>query len=256
MNIQQRTDAFAKLGIEISEFLQGKSKNSLLGLAIKKSFPENGWFTEDNVRNALSSVSEMITEKKIELFLTNYTNQIPPGREEPPLFHIPKSIGVIMPSNIPLAGFHDFFCVLMSGNVFVGRCAAQDKILLPSLAEMLIKIETSFKEKIVFPDSFQDANFKSETSGGRSRFSDLDAVIATGNNNSARYFEYYFGKKPHIIRKNRNSVALISGKESPEELKQLTRDIFLYFGLGCRNISKIFKSCSRPQFSYDRKRNK
>lgn len=130
-----------------------------------------------------------------------------------------------MPSNIPLAGFHDFFCVLLSGNIFVGKCSVQDKILLPAISKMLTDIDPLFKKYIFFVEN---------------KLEKIDAVIATGSNNSARYFEYYFGKYPHIIRKNRNSVALLTSNETEEELTLLANDIFRYFGLGCRNVSKIF----------------
>jgi len=130
-----------------------------------------------------------------------------------------------MAGNIPLAGFHDFMCVLISGNIFVGKLSSQDKYLLPAIAEELNGIAPSVKESVFFTEE---------------RLPPFDAVIATGSNNSSRYFEYYFGKYPHIIRKNRNSVAILNGMESKEELGLLADDIFLYFGLGCRNVTKIF----------------
>lgn len=240
MNVQQRAGGFARLGIAISNFLQGKENNSPIGPAIIKSTRENGWFTEENVRHALSSVAGMMTEKKISSFLSNYSHLAPSDNGIKGNSRPPKSVGVIMPSNIPLAGFHDFFCVLISGNNFVGKCAEQDKVLLPSLAEILITTEPSYKTNIRFTSGFQAPNSKSEEDGPFSGFSGLDAVIATGSNNSSRYFEYYFAKKPHIIRKNRNSVAVLSGKEGREDLIRLSEDIFRYFGLGCRNVSKIF----------------
>ncbi|MFN2262367.1 MAG: acyl-CoA reductase, partial [Psychroflexus sp.] len=102
---------------------------------------------------------------------------------------------------------------------------SNDKVLLPFLAEALIEIEPEFQNKIRFTEN---------------KLENFDAVIATGSNNTARYFEYYFKNKPNIIRKNRNSVAVLSGRETKNELKTLGEDVFRYFGLGCRNISKLF----------------
>lgn len=220
MNIRQKTEGFVRLSESILSFLDGKKKNALLELAIKKSFQQNGWFTDDNVRYALSAICGILHEKSISTWISAY-----PESASGVSGQHPDSVGVIMPSNIPLAGFHDFFCVLMSGNIFTGKCSAQDKILLPALAEMLTEIEPRFKNFIRFTEHKLDK---------------IDAVIATGSNNSARYFKYYFGKYPHIIRKNRNSLAILTGKETMEELKPIGNDIFLYFGLGCRSVSKIF----------------
>ena len=130
-----------------------------------------------------------------------------------------------MAGNIPLVGFHDFLSVLLIGDHFVGKLSSNDNILLPFLAEELINIQPEFSNRIEFT---------------KDRLPQFDKVIATGSNNTARYFEYYFKDKPHIIRKNRNSVAVLQGNETNEQLKALGEDIFQYFGLGCRNVSKLF----------------
>ena len=130
-----------------------------------------------------------------------------------------------MAGNIPLVGFHDFLCVLVSGHSVIVKLSSNDKILLPFLAEYLQFHFPFLKEKIHFT---------------KEKLSDFDAVIATGSDNTARYFEYYFGNKPNIIRKNRNSVAILTGDETEEDLHNLGKDIFTYFGLGCRSVSKIF----------------
>jgi hypothetical protein len=175
----------------------------------------NGWFTQANIFNALSGIAEWLKPEVLENWINPYLNR---KQEE-------KRVGVIMAGNIPLVGFHDFLAVLMSGNKFTGKLSSQDKVLLPVLADILIEIEPDFNQYIQFIE------YKLEN---------YDAVIATGSNNSSRYFEYYFGHVPHIIRKNRNSVAVITGREEESELKKLEEDIFSYFGLGCRNISKLF----------------
>ena len=130
-----------------------------------------------------------------------------------------------MAGNIPLVGFHDFLCVLLSGNNVLAKLSSNDKVLLPYLSNYLIQQEPSLAARIAFTEGKMEG---------------FDAVIATGSNNTSRYFEYYFGKKPNIIRKNRNSIAILTGKESTEELTALGEDIFRYYGLGCRNVSKIY----------------
>ena len=130
-----------------------------------------------------------------------------------------------MAGNIPLVGFHDLLCVWVSGHKAVVKLSSEDKLLLPFIVEQLRDRIPEWAEAVTFSDE---------------KITDFDAVIATGSNNTARYFEYYFGKKPHIIRKNRNSVAVLTGKETQEELTALGKDIFQYYGLGCRSISKLF----------------
>jgi hypothetical protein len=130
-----------------------------------------------------------------------------------------------MAGNIPLVGFHDFLSVLISGNNILAKTSSKDAELIVYLGEILCSLNPAFRQRIKFTEGI---------------LSDFDAVIATGNDNSSRYFEYYFGKYPHIIRKNRNSVAIIDGNETDQELENLGTDIFSYFGLGCRNVSKIY----------------
>ena len=211
MNLEKRIIAFAKLG----DILRNKPKDKLLE-AVHKAEKHNGWFTGENIFLAQSSLGKMLEEKNLRKWLSKY--KISNINKE-------KKIGVIMAGNIPMVGFHDFLCVLMSGNIFIGKLSSDDEYLLPAIADILIELEPKFKSLI----SFTKSPVKS-----------VDAYIATGGNNSARYFEYYFRKYPHIIRKNRNAIAVLNGKETSEDLKKLGNDIFQYFGLGCRNVSKIF----------------
>jgi hypothetical protein len=132
-------------------------------------------------------------------------------------------VGLILAGNIPMVGFHDVLCVLITGNVALIKASSQDARLIKYVLEMLIEIESSFKDQYYFVE----------------RLENFEAIIATGSNNTSRYFEYYFGKVPHIIRKNRNSVALLTGNETKEQLSELGHDIFDYYGLGCRNVSKL-----------------
>ena len=130
-----------------------------------------------------------------------------------------------MAGNIPLVGFHDFLSVVISGNKALVKLSSDDKFLLPAVIELLFLIEPRFKDLIEIKPFI---------------VKDMDAVIATGSNNSSRYFKEYFADKPHIIRKNRTSIAVLNGSETDEELKDLSDDVFTYFGLGCRNVSKVF----------------
>jgi hypothetical protein len=130
-----------------------------------------------------------------------------------------------MAGNIPMAGFHDLFCILLAGHRFLGKLSSEDTWLLPAVAEILFFVNPGFKNLISFT---------------KEKLSGFDAVIATGSNNSYRYFEYYFGKYPHILRKNRNGIAILTGNETSDDLSALVDDIFLYFGKGCRSVSKIY----------------
>ena len=187
------------------------------GEAIAQQYRENSWFTPEFCRYALTAIAKMLAPDALDAYYARYKDVAP--KEDPR-----KRVAVISAGNIPLAAFHDFFCILVSGNDYQGKLSSQDKHLLPVLAQALIDIEPRFAERISFVDKI--VNF--------------DAVIATGSNNSSRYFSYYFDKYPHILRKNRNSVAVLDGTETEEELRFLADDIYLYFGLGCRSISKLF----------------
>ncbi len=183
---------------------------------IKHAKEQNPWFTPENIRYALASWADALKPEKIEKWLSSYkfSNDISP-----------KNVGVIMAGNIPLVGFHDFLSTIMSGNRIKAKLSSNDRQLLPVLAKYLIKLNPDFEKLIHFEED---------------KLKDIDAVIATGSDNTARYFEYYFGKYPHIIRKNRNSIAVLTGNETNEDLENLADDIMRYFGLGCRNVSKIF----------------
>jgi hypothetical protein len=204
MTIQQRAEAFIKLGKKISEN-KINTKNS------------NPWFTPENVEFAIRQTIISLSEENINKWIKMY-----PETDEA---KNKKIIGVISAGNIPLVGFHDFLSVLITGNFYTGKFSSKDNSLMTTLISLLLEIEPEFKKYIQIKED---------------KISDFDAVIATGSNNSARYFEYYFGKYPHIIRKNRNSVAIITGDETDDELDLLADDIFVYFGLGCRNVSKLF----------------
>lgn len=175
----------------------------------------NGWFVESEVYFAIRSWAEALTQENIDKWLSiyNISNANP------------KTIGLILAGNIPLVGFHDFISVLVTGHKALVKMSSNDQKMLPFIAKYLIRIEPELTSRIEFVEN---------------KLENFDAVIATGSNNTARYFEYYFKDKPSIIRKNRNSVAVLTGRETKEDLIGLGKDIFTYFGLGCRNVSKIF----------------
>jgi hypothetical protein len=175
----------------------------------------NGWFTPDNLSFACKSWSEALSEDNIQKWVSAYNFNIVAQ----------KRIAIIMAGNVPLVGFHDFLSVLMSGHKVVVKLSSNDKQLLPFIAKYLTAVAPQFDGSISFTDN---------------RLQDFDAVIATGSNNTARYFNHYFGKYPHIIRKNRNSIAVLTGNETKEQMEALADDIFRYFGLGCRNVSKLY----------------
>ncbi|MGB3144305.1 MAG: acyl-CoA reductase [Maribacter sp.] len=175
----------------------------------------NGWFTKENCLHAFQQWGAVLTESNLNDWLEAYDVSM----------NTEKTVALIMAGNIPLVGFHDLLSVLITGNKALIKLSSNDQRLIPLLVDYLKEIEPSLKDSVVFT---------------KEKLSHYDAVIATGSNNTARYFEYYFGKKPNIIRKNRNSIAVLTGEETKEDLLGLGEDIFRYFGLGCRSVSKIF----------------
>jgi hypothetical protein len=216
MNLEKRIESFSDLGKILRNSLDGKDDRKL-GSIIEDQQHKNHWFTPGNVRFALESIAAELTEEN----LLRWTSAYPVLKEDMK----PVNVGLIFAGNIPLAGFHDFLTVLISGNRVMAKTSSKDPDLISWIGETLTGINPEFSSYIEF------------TTGILRGF---DAVIATGSNNSSRYFEYYFSKYPHIIRKNRNSIAILGGDETSSELTALGEDIFTYFGLGCRNVSKIY----------------
>ncbi len=195
------------------------------GQCIKKNIAEientdfkNHWFTKENVHYSINSICSLLTTDKLCEWLHPY-------KEKFEMQNKVQNILVLSAGNIPIVGFHDFLSVLITGNRYIGKLSSNDNILLPKLIEYLLKSAPELKNQIHFTNTL---------------IHECDKVIATGSNNSARFFNYYFSNKPHIIRSNRNSCAIIDGSETIAELEKLGLDIFLYFGLGCRSVSKLF----------------
>lgn len=192
------------------------SKTEQFNDIFDKAEQQNSWFTRANVIFAFKSWSDALSENNVKQWLSQY--QLPQTTS-------PKKILIIMAGNLPLVGLHDLLCVLVTGHKAIVKLSSNDCVLLPYLITQMKTFAPEWTEAVTFTDD---------------KVTEYDAVIATGSDNTARYFEYYFGKKPHIIRKNRHSVAVLTGKETPEELFALGKDIFLYYGLGCRSVSKLF----------------
>ena len=219
-------ECFIELGQFLSQFKNNSVikndsvKNNDLFLdrmvtLIQQSQSYNGWFTEENVYFSLESWSKALTEENLSKWIEKYDfSKIQP-----------KNVGLILAGNIPLVGFHDLLSVLICCHNAIVKLSSNDQQLIKFMVDYLVALDKRFLAKVKFIEG---------------KLENFDAVIATGSNNTARYFEYYFSSKPNIIRKNRNSVAILTGNETKEELVALSEDIFRYFGLGCRNVSKLF----------------
>lgn len=216
MKQQLKIQGLSKLGNYLHQFLNKSEEDythdetELLAL-MKRSEVENPWFTQENIRFCFKNWAEILTEENINHWLSKYR-----------ISTHPKKVGLILAGNIPLVGLHDVICVLMSNHIPIIKLSSKDKLLLPFLLNKWGEfsewnLEFQFVEKLT----------------------DYDAIIATGSNNTARYLEYYFKDTLSIIRKNRTSVAVIKGDETDEELQLLAEDIFRYFGLGCRNVTRL-----------------
>jgi len=230
MTLETKKSVFVELGKFLNQFSETDNTQnpSVLGndlffddfiKLIQLSQSHNGWYTPEQVYFAIQSWADALTEENITKWLSQYTEEFAQDNK------IEKNVALILAGNIPLVGFHDFLSVLITGNKALIKTSSNDQHLLPFLAKYLIYVDESLKNKIDFVEG---------------KLENFDTVIATGSNNTARYFEYYFKDKPSIIRKNRNSVAVLNGKETHQELEALGEDIFRYFGLGCRNVSKLF----------------
>jgi hypothetical protein len=211
VNLNQRIEILVKLG----EYLS--SDDEALRTAKSESSLQNGWFVPEFVDHSISNIAKSYLQKEV---ISDFAAQYPSISNEA----TSKKVGLVMAGNIPLVGFHDFLCVFLAGHQLFIKPSSKDEVLIKHIAEKLIEWEPSLEQTIVF--------------GGMLK--GCDAYIATGSNNSGRYFEYYFRNVASIIRRNRTSAAIISGHESPSELDKLADDIMLYFGLGCRNVSKLY----------------
>lgn len=200
--------AFISLGTYIQE------NPTELNEIIEKAYQHNTWFSPNETKHSLNAWKGLLHKDELENWLNHYPEKVIK----------PKKVGLILAGNIPMVGFHDVCSVLLSGHIAQIKFSSQDQVLIKFLLSKLISFETSLSENIIYED----------------RMNTVDAIIATGSNNSARHFEHYFGKIPNIIRRNRNSIAILEGSETAEDFVKLGEDIFRYYGQGCRNVSKLF----------------
>lgn len=213
--LDQHIEGFIRLGDYLRSIKKEDKAYAPLFACIQKATQVNSWFTQKNCLLALKAWGETLQKADIEQWIKAYTLPHPQT----------KTVGLILAGNIPLVGFHDVLCVLISGHKACIKLSSSDPHLIPFLIDQLQESSPVFNDRISFTQE---------------RLDTFDAVIATGSNNAARYFDYYFSKVPNLIRKNRNGVAVLNGEESKEELAGLAQDIVQYYGLGCRSISKIY----------------
>ncbi|GAB4296261.1 MAG: acyl-CoA reductase [Marinilabiliales bacterium] len=221
MNTDEIIYSFSELGKILFNYLSGNKDKytDIISNAIIKAEAENPWFTKQFIIHRLNVIKSYLEPESLQNWISNYP-EIKSQEKNKTL-----TIGVVNAGNIPLVGFHDFLCVLITGNKYYVKLSSKDSELFKLIFTILIDINPELTPYIQVENDI---------------LKNFDVIIATGSNNTSRYFEYYFGRYPNIIRNNKNSIAILDGTETEEMLKKLADDIFLYFGLGCRNVSKIY----------------
>ncbi len=208
LSTNERLDLMVKLANHIT------SKNEEWLSVRQAAINANAWFTIEHIELAAGNIADgFLQEEKLKSWIAQYK-----------VAHNPKKVGIIAAGNLPMVGFHDLLCGFMSGHIVYVKLSSKDDVLMRHLINKLIEWNPQVAQQITISEMLKGC----------------DAYIATGSNNSARYFEQYFSKYPHIIRRNRTSVAIIDGKETPEELALLGKDVFTYFGLGCRSVTQVW----------------
>jgi hypothetical protein len=209
MTLDERIEALSLLGKRLQETDENEFNSIVL-----KAKSENPWFTDENIKMAWSGIIKFMDREALSVWTKNY----------PIIQAKSNTVALVMAGNIPLVGFHDLLCVLITDHSALIKVSSKDSVLIRYIIALLNEIAPELYKKIIFTD----------------RLKDFDAVIATGSDNSSRYFDYYFAKYPNIIRRNRTSCALLTGNENESDFQKLGVDIFSYYGLGCRNVSKIY----------------
>lgn len=217
LTLKQRIEAFESLGNAIRHYLEqpDSSESEWLKTAVSQAYLKNGWFTTSEVKHALSYWADQLQSANLEAWAADY-------KLEPDDL---LNVGLILAGNIPMVGFHDVLSTIISGHHAQIKCSSSDDVLIPALLKGLVELQPDMQRTFTLQPI---------------KLNGFDAVLATGSNNSARYFEAYFGKVPHVIRKNRTGIAVLNGNESSEDLNGLMEDVFRYYGLGCRNITKLY----------------
>lgn len=215
MSTSNQTDQLS-LWIALGSYLRSTEGQQTIENWAQQAHTQNNWFTVSNCRSALNAIAEHYLDAEA---LAAWLHKYPRSGS-----FRPKKVGLIMAGNIPAVGFHDLLCVLISGHRAVVKLSSQDFVLIKEFIKLISDIKPDLGEQIELSE----------------RMNHVEALIATGSDNTARYFEYYFSQKPHIIRRNRTSVGVLDGAESAEDFVALGHDVLTYYGLGCRSISKIF----------------
>jgi hypothetical protein len=228
MELKQRIAAFVQLGVLLRYFAENApwpgytcGINEKEYVQFNEVIPDlhyrNPWFTEQNIRKSLSAWHKNLQENELHQWLSSYPAEMLE-------LNRPKKVGLVLAGNIPLVGMHDVLSVLITGHTAVIKFSSDDNLLLPVLLRFLFTFEPEFEKHVLITEG---------------KLTDIEAVIATGSNNTSRYFDYYFSKYPHIIRKNRTSLAIVSHDTDEESLRKIGNDIFDFFGLGCRNVTHV-----------------
>jgi hypothetical protein len=211
MNLQERIDLLVNIGAYMQENTEAWQ------IAKRKAHAENSWFVEEFIDLSVGNIVSAFLKRDV---LTDVAKAYDIPKEQ----LAPKKVGLVMAGNIPLVGFHDLITLFLSGHIAMVKPSSKDTVLIRHLVQKLYEWSPDTENRIVLRDMLKNC----------------DAYIATGSNNSSRYFEHYFSKYPHIIRRNRTSVALLDGSETPEELNALADDVYQFFGLGCRNVTQLY----------------
>ncbi|RYZ50844.1 MAG: acyl-CoA reductase, partial [Chitinophagaceae bacterium] len=210
MNLQERKEILVRLGKSIL------SPEEDLDVAVQRASEENGWFTTEFIRLSLTNIAtQYLSEESLQTLIKQYA--IPEENERP------KKVGIVMAGNIPAVGFHDLLCTFLAGHHAYCKLSSKDQVLIKFMVKKLVEWAPAAETYFVFAEMLKGC----------------DAYIATGSNNSSQYFAHYFSKYPHIIRRNRTSVAVLTGNETTEELEKLADDVYQFFGLGCRNVTQV-----------------
>ncbi len=210
MNLQNRIALLVRLGQYMT------SDDEPWQAAKKRAFIENQWFIPEFVELSVNNIVQRFLQKDVlEKLAAQY--------EVPANVTAPKRVGIVLAGNIPLVGFHDILCTFLSGHQAIIKPSSKDEVLVKHLVEKMVEWDAAAAPFLQLQE----------------RLKGCDAYIATGGNNTSRYFEYYFRNYPSIIRKNRTSVAILTGQETGEELEKLADDVHQFFGLGCRNVTQL-----------------
>jgi hypothetical protein len=211
MNLQERKEILVRLGnylLSTEEDLQD---------TMRRAASENAWFTPEFITLSLTNIAKQyLSEESLQTLVQTYN--VP--NDNP----APKKVGIVMAGNIPAVGFHDLLCTFLTGHYAYIKLSSKDTVLIKFFVKKMVEWNLAAEAYFVFAEMLKGC----------------DAYIATGSNNSSQYFSYYFSKYPHIIRRNRTSVAILTGEETNEELENLADDVYQFFGLGCRNVTQVY----------------